>query len=111
MQYGQDEEEYDNEKNSEFDKSNDDNDDQDKDLGDMSVSCTSDNGSASNTKSKYVITPSEIEYHYQQNLKLSQGNEINESHCSSDGTRHALRALRVLRKEGWKIVLSLCPRP
>lgn len=85
VQYGQGEEEYDNEKNSEFDKSKDDDNDHDKDLGDMSVSCTSDNGSSSNTKSKYVITPSEIEYHYQQNLKLSQGNEVNESHCSSDG--------------------------
>ena len=84
VQYGQEEEEYDNEKNSEFDKSKED-DDHDKDLGDTCVSCTSDNGNSSTTKSKYVITPSEIEYHYEQNLKLSQGNEINESPCSSDG--------------------------
>ena len=83
VQYGQDEEEYENEKNSEFDKSNDD-DQNDRDLGDMSVSCISDNGNTSDTKSKYVITPSEIEYHYQQNLTLSQVNEISESHCSSD---------------------------
>ena len=54
-------------------------------MGDISVSGTSETGNSSTTRSKYVITPSQIEYHYQQNLQLSQGGETNESHCSSEG--------------------------
>ena len=56
------EEEYDNEKNSEFDKSND--SDHDRDLGEMNF--TSHRNTSTN---KYVITPSQIEYHYQEKFK------------------------------------------
>ena len=89
VQYGQDEEDYDNEKNSEFDKNND--NDVDKDLGEMMLNCLSGQGKATTTLTeKYVITPSEIEYHYQENLKLSQTDEAVEPHNANDSKKCSL---------------------
>lgn len=69
VQYGQEEEELDNERNSKFDNCND---DSDKDPGEMGIKCGSQQKTTAN---KYVITPSQIEYHYQENLKCLNGND------------------------------------
>ena len=89
VQFGQDEEEYDNEKNSEFDKNND--NDPDKDLDEMRVNCKSDQDkNDTTTTNKYVITPSQIEYHYQENFKISQGTKTIEPHNPKVNTECSL---------------------
>lgn len=85
VQYGQDEEEYDNEKNSEFDKHNGD-DDEPKGAGKLGVNSVPPRDTTSKTKGKYIITPSQIEYHYQENLKFTQTDETIEPHLTTDSS-------------------------